>query len=38
MKIDSKTLRNIKKKLSKIDWNFWLNVGTFLATLWGALK
>ena len=38
MKIDSKTLRNIKKKLSKIDWNFRLNVGTFLATLWGALK
>ena len=31
-------LRTLKKELSKIDWNFWLQVGTFLATLYGALK
>lgn len=28
----------IKIDLKKIDWNFWLSVGTFLATLYGALK
>ena len=31
-----KFVRKIKR--ANIDWNFWLNVGTFLATLRGALK
>ena len=31
-----KFVRKIKR--ANIDRNFWLNVGTFLATLWGALK
>ena len=31
-------LKKLKKELSKIDWNFRLQVGTFLATLYGALK
>ena len=38
MKIDSETLNRIKKELSKIDWNFWLQVGTFLVTLYSAVK
>ena len=28
----------IKIELKKIDWNFLINLGTFLATLWAALK
>ena len=37
VKVDLKTIvRKIGR--AKIDWNFWLNVGTFLATLWSALK
>ena len=28
----------LKVDLTKTDWNFWLSVGTFLATLWCALK
>ena len=33
-------LKAIVRKIgrAKIDWNFWLQVGTFLATLYGALK
>ena len=33
-------LKQIIRKIgrAKIDWNFWLQVGTFLATLYGALK
>lgn len=38
MKIGLKTVDRIAKKLSRIDWNFWLSVGTFLATLYGAIK
>ena len=38
MKIELKTLNQIKKELSKIDWDFWLRVGTFLAAVWNALK
>ena len=37
VKIDfDKFVREIKR--IKIDWNFRLQVGTFLATLYGALK
>lgn len=28
----------LKIDLKNTDWNFWLDVGTFLATLWCALK
>ena len=38
MKIDLKPLKRVAKRLSKVDWKFWLEVGTFLATLYGALK
>lgn len=38
MKIDSKTLNRVKKELSKIDRDFRLRVGTFLAAVWNALK
>ena len=33
-------LKQIVRKIGQanIDWNFWLNVGTFLATLYSALK
>ena len=38
MKIDLKPLKRVAKRLSKIDRKFRLEVGTFIATLYGALK
>ena len=29
---------SLKVDLKNTDWNFLINLGTFLATLWGALK
>ena len=37
MKINLKKIVR-KIDLSKIDWDFWLRVGTFLAAVWNALK
>ena len=38
IKINRKTIKRIKIALKNVDWDFWLKFGTFLATLWGALK